>query len=214
MLFRSDLLLRRASDAPTDPFRKGLTIISQQTARATELLSDMSESARIDGNRLMLHLSILDLTEFVRRLVNEQSATASQHTIRLGDTDEPIYARFDQMRLAQAIQAMLSNAIKFSPNGGPILVRLRRSAEHGEPEAIISVSDHGVGIPAGEQGEVFDRFKRGSNIRGQFGGLGLGLFAAREIVKRHGGRMWLESEIGGGTTCFAVLPLHENTTTQ
>jgi signal transduction histidine kinase len=103
----------------------------------------------------------------------------------------------------------LSNAIKFSPNGGQILVRLRRSTERGEPEAVISVSDRGVGVPADEQGEVFDRFKRGSNIRGQFGGLGLGLFAAREIVKRHGGRMWLESELGGGTTCFVVLPVHE-----
>jgi two-component system, OmpR family, sensor histidine kinase VicK len=102
--------------------------------------------------------------------------------------------------------AMLSNAIKFSPYGGSILVRLQRSTNQAAPEVIISVSDEGVGVPAEEQRAVFDRFKRGSNIRGQFSGLGLGLYAAREIVKRHGGRMWLESEPGHGTTCFVALP--------
>jgi two-component system, LuxR family, sensor kinase FixL len=203
----ADLLLRRANDAPGDPFRKGLTIISEQTARATELLSDMSDTARLDSNRLLLDLSTVNLTEVVRRLADEQNDPTSQHTIVLDCEDEPIYCRCDQTRLMQVLRAMLSNAIKFSPTGGPILVRLRRSTEQAELEAVISVTDHGVGVPAEEQRDVFDRFKRGSNIRGQFGGLGLGLFAAREIVRRHDGRMWLESEPELGTTCFVALPL-------
>jgi len=206
----ADLLLRRASDAPSDQFRKGLTIISQQTARATELLSDISDSARIDGDRLLLNPSVIDLTELLRHSVQQQSDIGEEHTITLDCEDEPVFARFDQVRFAQVLQAMLSNAIKFSPNGGPILIRLRRATDQGQPEAIISVSDQGVGVPADEQRTVFDRFKRGSNTRGQFSGLGLGLFAAREIVKRHGGRMWLESEPGHGTTCFVALPLREN----
>jgi signal transduction histidine kinase len=203
----ADLLLRRANDAPGDPFRKGLTIISEQTARATELLSDMSDTARLDGNRLLLDLRTVNLTDLVRRLAHEQSDPTSQHTITLDCEDEPIYNRCDQTRLTQVLQAMLSNAIKFSPNGGSILVRLRRSTDQAKPEVVISVTDHGVGVPAEEQHAVFDRFKRGSNIRGQFGGLGLGLFTAREIVKRHDGRMWLESQPGYGTTCFVALPL-------
>jgi len=210
----ADLLLRRANDAPGDPFRKGLAIISQQTARATELLSDMSERARIDGNHLVLHLSIIDLTELVQRFAQMPSGPSIQHTITLECGDEPIYCRCDQTRLTQVFQAMLSNAIKFSPNGGSIVMRLRRSTDQAEPEVIISVSDEGVGVPAEEQRAVFDRFKRGSNIRGQFSGLGLGLFAAREIVKRHGGRMWLESDPGRGTTCFVALPIHKNTPTR
>jgi signal transduction histidine kinase len=207
----ADLLLRRANDTPGDPFRKGLTIISQQTSRATELLSDMSERARIDGNRLMLNLSIINLTEWVQRFVQMQNDRTSRHAITLECEDEPIYCRCDQTRLTQVFQAMLSNAIKFSPNGESIAVRLQRSTDQAEPEVIISVSDNGVGVPAEEQHAVFDRFKRGSNIRGQFSGLGLGLYAAREIVKRHGGRMWLESTPGHGTTCFVALPIHEHT---
>ncbi len=203
----ADLLLRRTNEAQSDPYRKGLTIISQQTARATELLSNMSDTARLDSDRILLDMRAVNLTELVRRLVHEQSDTTGQHTITLDCEDEPIYGRFDQLRIGQVLEAMLSNAIKFSPNGGPILVQLHRSTAQSEPEVVISVTDHGVGVPAEEQRQVFDRFKRGSNIRGQFRGLGLGLFAAREIVKRHDGRMWLESEPGRGTTCFVALPL-------
>lgn len=203
----ADLLLRRTNDAQSDPYRKGLTIISQQTARATELLSHMSDTARIDSDRILLNMRSLNLTELVRHLIHEQSDTTGQHTITLDCDEEPIYGRFDQLRITQVLEAMLSNAIKFSPNGGPILMQLHRSTAQAEPEAVISVTDHGVGVPPEEQRQVFDRFKRGSNIRGQFRGLGLGLFAAREIVKRHAGRMWLESEPGRATTCFVALPL-------
>ena len=203
----ADLLLRRTTEAPNDPFRKGLTIISQQTARATELLSRISDTARIDSDRLVLDMQPVNLTELVEHLSQEQSDLAGQHTITLDCDDAPISGYFDPARLAQVLRTMFNNAIKFSPNGGPVLVRLWQSAGPAGPEAVISVTDHGVGVPPEEQREVFERFKRGSNIRGQFSGLGLGLFAAREIVKRHAGRMWLESE-PGRTTCFVALPLH------
>jgi signal transduction histidine kinase len=115
--------------------------------------------------------------------------------------------RLDAIRIAQVVGSMLSNAIKFSPDGGPIGVRLWRTQEAGTQAATLSVNDRGVGVPSGEQERVFERFFRGSNIRGSFSGMGVGLYIARAIVGLHSGRMWLESDRGNGTTCFVRLPL-------
>lgn len=202
----ADLLLRRTTNAPGDPFHKGLTIISQQSGRATDLLTSLSDTARIDSAHLKLDLRTLDLASLVRHAA-EQHSKAGKHTIAVQTGDGPLYARFDEARIRQVLDAMLGNAIKFSPEAGPIAVVLEHSAGAGRPEAIIKVIDHGIGVPPAEQREVFDRFKRGSNVRGMFSGLGLGLFAARQIVEGHGGRMWLESTYGQGATCFVALPL-------
>jgi signal transduction histidine kinase len=111
--------------------------------------------------------------------------------------------RLDAIRIAQVVGSMLNNAIKFSPDGGPIAVRLWRTQE----AATLSVNDRGVGVPSGEQERVFERFFRGSNIRGSFSGMGVGLYIARAIVGLHSGRMWLESDRRNGTTCFVLLPM-------
>jgi signal transduction histidine kinase len=106
------------------------------------------------------------------------------------------------------ISAIISNALKFSLDGGVVSVLLRRSdADDGTAVARLAVSDTGVGVPAGEQERVFERFFRGSNIRETYAGLGVGLYIARAIVDLHGGRIWLESQPGLQTTCHVALPL-------
>jgi signal transduction histidine kinase len=125
------------------------------------------------------------------------------------DTDaRSLVGRFDQGRIAQVLGAMIGNALKFSFDGGAVSVLLRRAGnDNGTPLARLSVSDTGVGVPDGEQERVFERFFRGSNIRGTYAGLGVGLYIARAIVDLHGGRIWLESEQGLGATCHVALPL-------
>jgi len=202
----ADLLLRRASRDPADPLRKGLTIISQQVARTLGLLEQLSDVARIGTDRLALDRRNWDLAELVRRSVDEHQGVDELHSLVFEGDGQPLHGSFDVQLLEQVGGAMLSNAIKFSPNGGPVVVRLRR-ADASAPEAILAVVDQGIGVPAGEEQRVFDRFFRGSNVSGSFPGLGLGLFVTREIVVRHGGRMWIQSAPERGTRCFAALPL-------
>jgi signal transduction histidine kinase len=203
----ADLLLRRISKDAADPNRKGLEIISQQVGRTTLLLEQLLDISRIGMNRLWLTQESIDLLELVRRSVKEAQATTNQHRIRLDYSDAALIGSFDEVRAKQAVDAMLSNAIKYAVNGGPIVVRARRVDNAGVSEALVTVNDRGVGVPAGERELVFQRFFRGSNVRGSFAGMGLGLFIAREIATRHGGRMWIESEFERGTTCYLALPL-------
>jgi signal transduction histidine kinase len=100
----------------------------------------------------------------------------------------------------------MSNAIKYSPDGGEIDISVREDQK--DKAALLSVRDHGIGIPAHQQNRVFSRFMRADNAHAHnIGGTGLGLYLCRELVERHGGRIWFESVEGLGSTFFISLPL-------
>jgi signal transduction histidine kinase len=108
--------------------------------------------------------------------------------------------------MEQVLSNLIGNAIKYSPEGGIIEVMLREEAE--TKTALLCVSDHGIGIPAQQQSLVFGRFARADNARTYgIGGTGLGLYLCRELVERHGGRIWFESVEGQGSTFFVTLPI-------
>jgi signal transduction histidine kinase len=114
------------------------------------------------------------------------------------------WVRADRDRLTRVITALVDNALRFSPANGPVSVRV--GVRGGE--AIFSVLDHGVGIPPERQERVFERYYRAHSEKpDDRGGLGVGLDTAREIVARHGGRMWFQSEPGTGSTFLFALPL-------
>ena len=204
----ADLLLRRAAKDPADPYHKGLATISQQVGRTTTLLDQISDITRLGAGRLPVDRHMADFATIVDRVVQEYQAADQQHTIAFHPIDTALPGRFDQRRIAQAISAIISNALKFSLDRGVVSVLLRRSdADDGTAVARLTVSDTGVGVPAGEQERVFERFFRGSNVRGTYAGLGIGLYIARAIVDLHDGRIWLESQPGLQTTCHVALPL-------
>jgi signal transduction histidine kinase len=204
----SDLLLRRAAKDPADPYRKGLSTISQQVSRTTSLLDQLSDITRIGAGTLPIDRHTADFALIVDQVVQEYQAADQQHTIAFDTDATALRGRFDQGRIAQVVSVIIGNALKFSLEGGVVQVQLRRSeAHHGTALARLAVSDTGVGVPKGEQERVFERFFRGSNIRGTYAGLGVGLYVARTIVDLHGGRIWLESGQRLGTTCHVALPL-------
>lgn len=203
----ADLMLRRMARNPGDPNRKGLEIISQQINRMTSLLDQLLDVSRIGTNRLQIERRRTDLAAITTRIVEEMRGTTEQHELKLEVRDAPLVGDFDEARIGQVIGNLLSNAIKYSPNGGTIGVRVERAPQGGHAEAIISVADHGIGIPAEDRAHLFERFFRASNAGALFAGMGLGLFITHGLVKHHGGRIWFESEEQQGTTFYVALPI-------
>jgi len=204
----ADLLMRRVAKDPADPYRKGLATISQQVARTTTLLDQISDITRLGAGALAIDRHMADVAAIVDRVVQEYQSADQQRTITFDRVDTELHGRFDQVRIAQVISAVISNAVKFSFDGGVVNVLLQRAdADDGTGVARLSVSDTGVGVPHGEQERIFERFFRGSNVRGTYAGLGVGLYIARAVVDLHGGRIWLESQPGLRTTCHVALPL-------
>ena len=128
----------------------------------------------------------------------------SKHEINLVTRDDEIIVNSDEGRIEQVLNNLVGNAVKYSPAGKPIEVRVERDKH----EVTIAVRDEGVGISEEQQRHIFERFYRVHNdANAAIEGLGLGLYIAHEIVVRHGGRMWLESKPGKGSTFYFSLPL-------
>jgi signal transduction histidine kinase len=117
-----------------------------------------------------------------------------------------LWLRADRNRLEQVLVNLVGNAIKYSPAGGPVEVRLTPSTDGQQVQ--VSVQDQGIGIPREQQARLFGRFVRATNAAASgITGTGLGLFLCRELIERHGGQIWVESEEGQGATLSFVLPL-------
>ena len=111
----------------------------------------------------------------------------------------------DEQRLGQVLVNLLHNAVKFSPDGGEVRVSVTAPG----PEVVVAIADHGVGIPRAAQARIFERFYKvdRARVRGAVGGTGLGLAIARHIIEQHGGRIWVESVEGSGSTFSFSLPV-------
>jgi signal transduction histidine kinase len=142
-----------------------------------------------------------------RRVVDEEGSATDRHRVRVEAEVVAGVGRWDGGRVERVIGNLVSNAIKYSPEGGEIVVRVAASESGQARRARLSVQDRGVGIPAADLPRVFDRYHRGSNVAGRFDGTGIGLASVRQIVEQHGGSVGVESREGGGSTFTVELPL-------
>lgn len=198
----------RGRGQPLDAWQQeALDAIDQATARLVDLIDDLLDVTRLQGGRLQLRREPHDVVALVRRVVRRLAVTDEQHHIAVEARADYVVACIDPPRVEQIISNLLINAIKYSPKGGPVKIDVRQDSQAGE--AIIAVSDQGIGIPADQQALIFGRFMRADNAREQgIAGTGLGLYLCRELVERHGGRIWFDSIEGHGTTFFVALPLN------
>ena len=143
------------------------------------------------------------MTALLRNIVSDFRKSVSTHTIAVtGTCSRDVYG--DKVRIAQVLVNLISNAIKYSPQGKKIVVHVR--ALNGKCE--VSVRDSGSGIAKKDQREIFTRFFRSSDAEaGDIAGSGLGLFIARAIVRKHRGRIWLKSTVGRGSTFYFTIAL-------
>ncbi len=187
-----------------------LTRIAEQSDRMLALVEQFLDLQRIDVGLMPLEESRFDLVELARGLVRSTQVTTSKHRLRV-EAPHPIEVRADRSRVEQVLQNLLDNAIKYSPGGGQVIVRVEEAppAEGAAPMALVSVCDEGIGMTAEARTRAFERFYQAGNapVKGHVG-LGLGLYISREIVTRHGGQMWAESAGGDqGSTFYFTLPL-------
>jgi signal transduction histidine kinase len=146
-------------------------------------------------------LSDVELGALLREMVKREDANWRRVELAI---DGSVVAHVDGPRIEQVITNLVENGLKYSPEGGPVQVRLWSEAQ----EARLSVTDQGIGVAAEDRELIFDRFHRGQNVDDRrFAGMGLGLYITRGIVEQHGGRVWVESSPGQGSTFQVALPL-------
>ncbi len=198
-----DLLLDGSMGPLTEAQREAVEIIAEKTNLLARLVSDIVTLQRIE--RGMLSCEAVDIVALARVAVQGFQLTVTQPglEITMEDPGGPLIVWGDRERLSQVLDNLLHNAVKFSPHGGRITVRIVDQGEH----ALVSVQDTGIGIPPDKLDRIFERFYQvdGSTKR-RFGGMGLGLAIVKRIVEAHGGRVWAESELGKGSTFYFTIP--------
>lgn len=185
-----------------------LDMVLTESDRMTRIVSDLLVLSRLDNKRTQWNIETFDIRQLVRHLceVMRGDLEAHQHKITFGcDKDLPQITA-DRQRIEQVIINIISNAIKYTPDGGHIDIRLSHTAE--KRFVHIQVTDNGMGIPAKDIAHLFERFYRVEKSRTtDAGGTGLGLAIAKELVEAHGGQITVESELGEGTSVLIELPV-------
>jgi PAS domain S-box-containing protein len=178
-----------------------VAIIREQTRLMTRLVDDLGDAVRLETGQVELQPEELDLSIVVREAVDQAQTQTDHHAIRVEMSETPVVGSWDRDRLAEVLDNLLGNAIKYSPDGGEIVVGVTLT----EGEARLSVADQGVGIPGETLPRLFERFHRGAGTGTS--GLGLGLYIARMLVEAHGGRIEVQSVPGDGSIFTVRLPL-------
>ncbi|MCY1017287.1 PAS domain-containing sensor histidine kinase [Pyxidicoccus sp. MSG2] len=198
-------LLKQAleSDQPVTPGRVDKAL--GQVRRLSALVNDLLDASCVGEGRMELQRMPMSLPELVREVFSDFRAVSdAQHPLTYEGPEEDVLIQGDRGRLSQVLTNLLENALKYSPLGGAVRVSLT----HSGGDAVVTVADSGIGIPKEELAHLFERFFRARNapVSG-FGGLGLGLYICRDIIDRHGGHIWVESELGRGSAFHVSLPV-------
>lgn len=202
LLSQAQLLARRAArspDAPADLV--GIHRIVAEAQRMRTLVMELLDASRMDQGKLLGSRSRVDLAVLARESCESVSRGSDRCQV---SADEPVVGLFDAIRLRQVVDNLLENALKYSQAGQPVILQVRRQGSN----AVLTVTDRGIGIPREDLPRVFDRFHRGRNVDDrQHAGLGLGLFICKGIVEEHGGTIVVDSDLGRGSTFVVTLPL-------
>jgi signal transduction histidine kinase len=188
--------------------RNTLRVIVNQTDRLNRMISALFDLSRIQLGQLSIERAPIDIGALACQIVEEIQPTLTQHTIEIYQLDTPLIVDGDALRLEQVIQNLVQNAIKYSPAGGLIELRIERREEW----ACVAVTDYGIGIPQTALSQLFQRFYRAGNVGAhQISGMGIGLYVVKEIVVLHGGMVQVTSSEGEGSTFTIYLPRLDST---
>jgi len=201
----TDLILQGALGEVNGKQRRFLQIVKTNVDRLSELISDLLDTARIEAGRVRLEIEFVQVTSIVGEVCDSLAETIRERDLSLTTEADPAVptVQADRNRLIQVLMNLLSNAYRYTPAGGSITVSVRPDKD----AVLVQVADTGIGIAPEDQEKIFERFYRADQeIVNQQTGTGLGLPIARSLVELHGGRLWLESELGVGSTFSFTLP--------
>jgi signal transduction histidine kinase len=205
----ADMLLvqtaRRRGPALADWQREALEEIELATSRLVDLSEELLDVTRLQTGRLLLQRIPTNVIPLAQRVVTLLQQTTTRHQLEVRTSQAELLADIDPGRIEQVLVNLVGNAIKYSPQGGPVTITLHEeTATH---QIKVCVQDHGIGIPEHQHAQIFGRFMRADNAPAWgISGTGLGLYISRELAERHEGHLWFESEEGAGSTFFLTLP--------
>lgn len=180
-----------------------IDVVVLQANRLSRLIEGLLNISRIQTGQLQLAAGLVDLALLVRRVVDEVQPMLEYHTISTSGVDGELTMYGDELRIEQVLYNLIQNAIKYSPDGGAIVVQVQQN----ENTYTIEVSDQGIGIPKDAQPHLFERFYRAENAdERNISGMGVGLYVVKEIVELHGGSIEVESSVDGGSLFRISLP--------
>jgi len=194
------LELRFGRDPALAQHQPAVARIAREARRMSALVEDLLDASRIDEGKLEVRREPIDVAAVVRQVAERGRA---QNERIIVDAHDRLTGSVDGRRIEQLVDNLVENGLKYSGEDSPVEVRAWRD----DGAIRISVRDHGIGIPATDLPHVFDRFHRASNVDARrYTGIGLGLYICRGIVSEHGGRIWVESTVGEGSTFHVALP--------
>jgi signal transduction histidine kinase/DNA-binding response OmpR family regulator len=200
----SEVLLERMFGELNDRQDEYLHDIHSSGRHLLALLNDILDLSKVEAGQMVLEPTVFGAREVLEHCAGLVRERATRHDIALRvDVDDDVETvEADELRFRQVVLNLLSNAVKFTPDRGRVTVRAFRTAG----EVAVTVTDTGAGVPEEDRERIFESFQQGTRAPGNQEGTGLGLTLCRRIVALHGGRMWLESEVGEGSTFGFALP--------
>lgn len=209
----ADMLLvqtaRKRGRALSDWQQEALQEIELATSRLVNLTEELLDVTRLQAGRLLLQRTPTNVIPIVQRVTTLLQQTTTRHQLEVRITHSSLVANIDPGRIEQVLTNLIGNAIKYSPQGGPVTITFWEETVTLVNRLIgISVQDSGIGVPKNQHALMFRRFMRADNaLAWGISGTGLGLYICRELVEQHGGHLWFESEEDAGSTFFLTLPI-------
>ncbi len=179
-----------------------LQILERNVDRTARLIEDLLDVSRIETGQLDLRTEEFELVEGVEVVVDEMAETQPQFEFSFDASQCPLSVHADRARIRQVVQNLLANGVRYSDGKGRVEVSVGAAGT----EAMVVVRDYGIGVPEEQRERIFEMYSRADNADENYGGLGLGLFISRNIVERHGGRIWVEDADGRGSSFRFTLP--------
>jgi CheY-like chemotaxis protein/anti-sigma regulatory factor (Ser/Thr protein kinase) len=201
----SEVLLERMFGEINEKQEDYLRDIHASGKHLLELLNEILDLSKVEAGQMELEFTQVDVASLLEHAASMLRERAAAHAIdlRVEIGSEVGEVEVDELRLRQVVLNLVSNAVKFTPDGGTVVVRAREVAN----DLLVSVQDTGVGVPEADRERIFESFQQGGRGASREEGTGLGLTLSRRIVELLGGRMWLESQVGAGSTFGFVLPV-------
>ena len=194
----------RRNDANWDMeiVKDSLAVIEDEADRLAELIDNLLDATRLEAGEFAINASDISIPVLVNRVVKRFKTQTNKHKFKTDFPDDYPIVLVDEGRITQVLDNLISNAIKYSPEGG----KIRISGEVSDDFVVISVEDEGPGIPIGDVPHIFDRFYRSEDAQKNTAGAGLGLYLARAIIEAHGGAIWVDPRTENGARVFFSIP--------